>query len=59
MAGIHGEKSQNNRDRTLDQFRDGKIEILVATDVAARGLGTYIFAAFVSPGQGGAILTSA
>lgn len=37
--GIHGNKSQNERDHTLNQFRTGQANILVATDVAARGLG--------------------
>lgn len=37
--GIHGNKSQNERDHTLNQFRNGQANILVATDVAARGLG--------------------
>ncbi|XP_026807913.1 ATP-dependent RNA helicase dbp2-like [Rhopalosiphum maidis] len=36
--GIHGNKSQNERDHTLNQFRSGQANILVATDVAARGL---------------------
>uniref|UniRef100_A0A1B6CGB8 RNA helicase n=1 Tax=Clastoptera arizonana TaxID=38151 RepID=A0A1B6CGB8_9HEMI len=35
---IHGDKSQYFRDRTLRQFRNGRDDILVATDVAARGL---------------------
>lgn len=37
-AAIHGDKSQNERDYVLNQFRAGKTPILVATDVAARGL---------------------
>jgi len=37
-GSIHGNKSQNQRERTIAQFRDGRITILVATDVAARGL---------------------
>ena len=37
-AAIHGNKSQGQRDRALQAFRDGKIKVLVATDVAARGL---------------------
>ena len=35
---IHGNKSQNQRQRALDGFRAGKCRVLVATDVAARGL---------------------
>jgi len=36
--GLHGDMSQNQRDRTMGKFRDGKLDILVATDVAARGI---------------------
>lgn len=35
---IHGNKSQNNRQLALKNFKDRKIRILVATDIAARGL---------------------
>ena len=35
---IHGNKSQNQRERVLDDFRGGKLRILVATDIAARGI---------------------
>jgi ATP-dependent RNA helicase RhlE len=35
---IHGDKSQNERTKALEAFKAGKIRILVATDVAARGL---------------------
>lgn len=35
---IHGDKSQQERDNVLSEFRNGKTTILVATDVAARGL---------------------
>ena len=37
-AAIHGNKSQGQRERALQDFRDGKLRVLVATDVAARGL---------------------
>jgi ATP-dependent RNA helicase DDX5/DBP2 len=35
---IHGDKTQQERDQTLLDFRNGRVPILVATDVAARGL---------------------
>ncbi|HEX4986101.1 MAG TPA: DEAD/DEAH box helicase [Burkholderiales bacterium] len=35
---IHGNKSQNQRTRALAQFKEGKVRVLVATDIAARGL---------------------
>jgi ATP-dependent RNA helicase DeaD len=35
---LHGDMSQNVRDKVMNKFRTGKIDILVATDVAARGL---------------------
>lgn len=37
-ASIHGNKSQGQRQRALDAFKAGKVMVLVATDVAARGL---------------------
>ncbi|NLC36783.1 MAG: DEAD/DEAH box helicase [Alcaligenaceae bacterium] len=37
-AAIHGNKSQSARTRALSGFKDGKIAVLVATDIAARGL---------------------
>ncbi|MDE2490079.1 MAG: DEAD/DEAH box helicase, partial [Elusimicrobia bacterium] len=37
-AALHGDLKQNVRNRTLDQLRQGKIQFLVATDVAARGI---------------------
>ncbi|XP_043724140.1 ATP-dependent RNA helicase-like protein DB10 [Telopea speciosissima] len=37
-AAIHGDKSQGERDYVLNQFKSGRSPILVATDVAARGL---------------------
>lgn len=36
--GLHGDLSQAQRDRVMRKFRDAKLEILVATDVAARGI---------------------
>ncbi len=38
VAAIHGNKSQNQRERALEQFRSGRIRGLVATDIAARGI---------------------
>jgi ATP-dependent RNA helicase RhlE len=37
-AAIHGNKSQSQRERALGSFRDGRMRILVATDIAARGI---------------------
>ena len=37
-GSIHGNKSQSQRDRTLTEFRNGDLDVLVATDVAARGI---------------------
>ena len=36
--GLHGDLTQNQRDRVMSKFKKGNIEILVATDVAARGI---------------------
>ncbi|MCL6593934.1 MAG: DEAD/DEAH box helicase, partial [Alicyclobacillus sp.] len=38
VDGLHGDLSQAQRDRVMKRFRSGEIELLVATDVAARGL---------------------
>ena len=35
---IHGNKNQSQRSRALKQFKDGRVRVMVATDVAARGL---------------------
>lgn len=40
---IHGDKAQNERDWVLNEFRTGNSPIMVATDVASRGIGKYIF----------------
>jgi ATP-dependent RNA helicase RhlE len=37
-AAIHGDKSQNNRQRALKDFKDRTLRVLVATDIAARGI---------------------
>jgi superfamily II DNA/RNA helicase len=37
-VGIHGDMPQNKRERLLNEFKEGKEKIVVATDVAARGL---------------------
>lgn len=37
-AAIHGDKSQNARQRALEDFKNSKIRVLVATDVASRGI---------------------
>lgn len=36
--GLHGDMKQQQRDRVMNRFRNGKTDILVATDVAARGI---------------------
>ncbi len=38
VAAIHGNKSQGQREKALGAFRNGKVRILVATDIAARGI---------------------
>jgi ATP-dependent RNA helicase RhlE len=37
-SAIHGNKSQQQRERALDGFRAGRVPVLVATDIAARGI---------------------
>lgn len=37
-AAIHGDKAQNQRQKALEQFKAGEIRVLVATDIAARGI---------------------
>jgi ATP-dependent RNA helicase RhlE len=38
VAAMHGGKTQGQRRRALDSFKDGKVDIMIATDVAARGI---------------------
>ncbi|MDG1777347.1 MAG: DEAD/DEAH box helicase [Crocinitomicaceae bacterium] len=37
-AAIHGNKSQNQRQKALGNFKEGRIQVLIATDIAARGI---------------------
>ena len=37
-SAIHGDKSQNQRQKALKSFKDSQIRVLVATDIAARGI---------------------
>ncbi len=37
-AAIHGDKAQNQRQKALTQFKNGEVRVLVATDIAARGI---------------------
>lgn len=43
---IHGDKDQRERDWVLQEFRNGRSPIMVATDVAARGIGMLKFSPF-------------
>jgi superfamily II DNA/RNA helicase len=38
VAGLHGDLTQHTRNETLDEFKTGSLQVLVASDVAARGL---------------------
>ena len=38
VAGIHGSKSQEERELVLNKFKTGEAPILIATDVASRGI---------------------
>ena len=38
VAAMHGGKTQGQRKRALDAFKDGKVDVMIATDVAARGI---------------------
>ena len=45
---IHGDKQQNERDWVLSEFKTGKSPIMVATDVASRGIGMICHSLFLS-----------
>ncbi len=38
VAGLHGDLSQNQRERILNSFKEGEVKTIIATDVAARGI---------------------
>ncbi len=38
VAALHGDKTQRTRTQTLDRFRNGQVDVLIATDIASRGL---------------------
>src|SRR6185503_12000005 len=38
VDSLHGDKSQHERERTMQAFRDKKVKVLICTDVASRGL---------------------
>ncbi|MCH1541260.1 MAG: DEAD/DEAH box helicase [Candidatus Poseidonia sp.] len=38
VQGLHGDLSQNQREKILDRFREGSVKTIIATDVAARGI---------------------
>ncbi len=41
VEALHGDKRQNQRSRIIDKFKTGKIDVLIATDVASRGLDVH------------------
>jgi ATP-dependent RNA helicase RhlE len=47
-AAIHGNKSQAQRTRALQDFKDNKVQVLVATDIAARGIDIELLALVVN-----------
>lgn len=46
---IHGDKEQRERDWVLSEFKAGRSPILIATDVASRGLGMYLIVPLCAP----------
>jgi len=49
-GAVHGDKTQQERDRAIGEFKSGRTPILCATDVAARGLGTFLHSYFSDMG---------
>jgi ATP-dependent RNA helicase DDX5/DBP2 len=47
-AAIHGDKDQHERTRTLESFKRGQVPVMIATDVAARGVDVKNVAAVVN-----------
>ncbi len=47
-AAIHGNKSQNQRTKALDDFKNNRVQVLVATDIAARGLDIELLAMVIN-----------
>lgn len=48
---IHGDKQQSERDWVLKEFKEGNSPIMIATDVASRGLGEFFVYSFLRPSQ--------
>jgi len=49
---IHGDKTQGERDFVMDEFRKGRITVMIATDVAARGIGKVTLCLFLLSSSG-------
>ena len=47
VDSLHGERSQNARTQALENFRSGRVKLLVATDVAGRGLDVKVSKPFI------------
>jgi superfamily II DNA/RNA helicase len=46
---IHGDKTQAERDWVMKEFREGRVPIMLATDVASRGLGGFLTNVWLQP----------
>ena len=47
-AALHGNKQQNEREQTLESFKDKKIQVLIATDILARGIHVDLLPAVIN-----------